>query len=107
MWSRALQVIAGAVTIGLSFVAIAYPGLALEAAAVVSVVMLIAGVELIVGGISKYRSQRAAQIGIGVLVIFLCKLSANYAGSCVRNSSRPRELLPSIRNCSSTAVSSA
>jgi hypothetical protein len=51
MWSRVLRIVAGAVTIGLSFVAIAYPGLALGAAVVLlSVVLLINGMELMAGG---------------------------------------------------------
>src|SRR5918998_496095 len=76
MWSRILRIVAGAVTIGLSFVAVAYPGLALEAAVVLlSVVMLIAGMELMAGGIFRYRSQRAAQIAIGALLVVLAGLA--------------------------------
>lgn len=75
MWSRVLRVVAGAVAIGLSFFAIAYPGLALGAVVVLlSVVLLISGVELIAGGIFHYRSHRAAQIGIGALVVVLAGL---------------------------------
>ena len=60
MWSRVLRVVAGAVAIGLSFFAIAYPGLAFGAVVVLlSVVLLISGVELIAGGIFHYRSHRA------------------------------------------------
>ena len=76
MWSRILRIVAGAVTVGLSFVAVAYPGLALEAAVVLlSVVLLIAGMELMAGGILRYRSQRAAQIGIGALLVVLAGLA--------------------------------
>jgi uncharacterized membrane protein HdeD (DUF308 family) len=76
MWSRILRIVTGAVAIGLSFVAIAYPGLALEAAVVLlSVVMLIAGMEMIAGGIFRYRSQRATQIGIGALLVVLAGLA--------------------------------
>lgn len=76
MWSRILRIVAGAVTVGLSFVAIAYPGLALEAAVILlSVVLLIAGMELMAGGIFRYRSQRAAQIGIGALLVVLAGLA--------------------------------
>ena len=76
MWSRILRIVIGAVAIGLSFVAIAYPGLALEAAVVLlSVVMLIAGMEMIAGGIFRYRSQRATQIGIGALLVVLAGLA--------------------------------
>jgi uncharacterized membrane protein HdeD (DUF308 family) len=76
MWSRILRIVAGAVTIGLSFVAVAYPGLALEAAVVLlSVVLLIAGMELMAGGIFRYRSQRAAQIAIGALLVVLAGLA--------------------------------
>ena len=76
MWSRVLRIVAGAVTIGLSFVAIAYPGLALGAAIVLlSVVLLINGMELMAGGIFRYRSHRAAQIGIGALLVILAGLA--------------------------------
>src|SRR5918998_1401577 len=76
MWSRILRIVAGAVTIGLSFVAVAYPGLALEAAVVLlSVVLLIAGMELMAGGIFRYRSQRVAQIAIGALLVVLAGLA--------------------------------
>ena len=76
MWSRILTIVVGAVALGLSFVAIAYPGLALEAAVVLlSVVLLIAGMEMIAGGIIQYRSQRAAQIGIGALLVILAGLA--------------------------------
>ena len=75
MWSRILRIVVGAVSIGLSFVAIAYPGLALEAAVVLlSVVLLIMGMELMAGGIFRYRSHRAVQIGIGVLLVVLAGL---------------------------------
>jgi uncharacterized membrane protein HdeD (DUF308 family) len=76
MWSRILRIVAGAVTVGLSFVAVAYPGLALEAAVVLlSVVLLIAGMELMAGGIFRYRSQRVAQIAIGALLVVLAGLA--------------------------------
>jgi uncharacterized membrane protein HdeD (DUF308 family) len=76
MWSRVLRVVVGAIAIGLSFVAIAYPGLALEASIMLlSVVLLIAGMELIAGGLFRYRSQRGVQIGIGVLVVVLAGLA--------------------------------
>jgi uncharacterized membrane protein HdeD (DUF308 family) len=75
MWSRVLRIVAGALAIGLSFITIAYPGLALQAAVVLlSVVLLIVGMELMAGGIFHYRSQRAAQIGIGALVVVLAGL---------------------------------
>lgn len=75
-WSRFLRIVAGAVMIGLSFIAIAFPGVALEAAVVLlSVILLIAGMELIAGALFRYRSQRAAQIGIGALVIVLAGLA--------------------------------
>jgi uncharacterized membrane protein HdeD (DUF308 family) len=76
MWSRILRIVAGAVGIGLSFVVIAYPGLALEAAVVLlSVVLLISGMEMMAGGIFRYRSQRAAHIGIGALLVILAGLA--------------------------------
>jgi uncharacterized membrane protein HdeD (DUF308 family) len=76
MWSRVLRVVAGAIAIGLSFIALAYPGTALAAAVVLlSVVLLITGMELIAGGLFRYRSQRAAQIGIGALIVVLAGLA--------------------------------
>lgn len=52
--------------------AIAFPGLAIETVMVViSVILLMFGVEQIAGGIFYYRNQRAAHVGIGVLVIAL------------------------------------
>lgn len=76
IWPRILRIVVGAVGIGLSFVVIAYPGLALEAAVVLlSVVLLISGMEMIAGGIFRYRSQRAAQIGIGALLVILAGLA--------------------------------
>ena len=81
MWSRVLRVITGAIAIGLSFVAIVYPGLALEASIVLlSVVLLIAGMELIAGGLFRYRSQRGVQIGIGSLVVVLAGLAIAFPG---------------------------
>lgn len=51
---------------------IAYPGLALETAVIViSVILLIIGIEHIAGGILLYRKHCAAHIGIGILVIAL------------------------------------
>jgi uncharacterized membrane protein HdeD (DUF308 family) len=68
----ALRIGIGAVSIALSLVAIAYPGLAVETAVVVvSVILLIVGIEQIAGGMFLYRSQRATHVGIGVLVIAL------------------------------------
>jgi uncharacterized membrane protein HdeD (DUF308 family) len=47
----------------------------LQAAVVLlSVVLLVVGMELMAGGIFHYRSQRAAQIGIGALVVVLAGL---------------------------------
>jgi uncharacterized membrane protein HdeD (DUF308 family) len=71
-WMRVLWVGIGAVSIILSLVAIAYPGLALEVAIlVISIILLIIGIEHIAGGILLYRNHRAAHIGIGILVIAL------------------------------------
>lgn len=71
-WLRALRIGIGAVSIVLSLVAIAYPGLAIETAVVViSVILLILGFEQIAGGIFHYRNQRAAHVGMGILVMGL------------------------------------
>jgi uncharacterized membrane protein HdeD (DUF308 family) len=72
VWMRVLRIDIGAISIALSLVAIAYPALAVEAAVVVvSVILLILGVEQIAGGIVLYRNQRAAHVGIGILLIAL------------------------------------
>jgi uncharacterized membrane protein HdeD (DUF308 family) len=71
-WMRMLRIGIGVISIVLSLVAIAYPGLALETAVVViSIILLIIGIEHIAGGILLYRNHRAAHIGIGILVIAL------------------------------------
>jgi uncharacterized membrane protein HdeD (DUF308 family) len=69
---RALRIGIGAVSIALSLVAIVYPGLAVETAVlVISVILLIVGIEQIAGGMFLYRNPRAAHVGIGILVIAL------------------------------------
>jgi uncharacterized membrane protein HdeD (DUF308 family) len=71
-WMRALRISIGAVSIALSLVAIVYPGLAVETAVpVISVILLIVGIEQIAGGMFLYRNQRAAHVGIGIFVIAL------------------------------------
>ncbi len=71
-WMRALRIGIGAASIALSLVAIAYPGLAIETAVVVvSIILLMLGIEQIAEGLFHYRNQRAAHVGIGALVIGL------------------------------------
>jgi uncharacterized membrane protein HdeD (DUF308 family) len=54
---RALRIGIGAVSIVLSLVAIAYPGLAIETAVlVVSIILVMLGVEQIIGGIFHYKN---------------------------------------------------
>ena len=70
LWVRILQIGIGAVSIAMSVVAIAYPGLAVATAVIViSAILLIAGIEQIAAGL--YRRHRIAQIGIGILDIAL------------------------------------
>jgi uncharacterized membrane protein HdeD (DUF308 family) len=76
-WMRALRIGIGAVSIALSLVAIVYPGLAVETAVlVISVILLIVGIEQIVGGMFLYRNQRAAHVAIGILVIIALAVAA-------------------------------
>ena len=76
-WMRALQIGIGTVSIVLSLVAIAYPGLAVETAVLVaSIILVMLGVEEIIGGIFHYKNQRAAHVGIGILVIIALVIAA-------------------------------
>jgi uncharacterized membrane protein HdeD (DUF308 family) len=76
-WMRALRIGIGAVSIVLSLVAIAYPGLAIETAVlVVSIILVMLGVEQIIGGIFHYKNQRAAHVGIGILIIIALAIAA-------------------------------
>jgi uncharacterized membrane protein HdeD (DUF308 family) len=69
---RALRIGIGAVSIALSLVAIVYPGLAVETAVlVISVILLIVGIEQIAGGMFLYRNQRAAHVGIGIILVII------------------------------------
>ena len=71
-WLRVLRIGIGAISIALSLMAIAYPGLAIETAVIVlSIVLLIIGIEQIAGGMFHYTNQRVAHVGIGILVIGL------------------------------------
>src|SRR5919202_4416072 len=71
-WLRVLRIGIGAISIALSLMAIAYPGLAIETAVIVlSIILLIIGIEQIAGGMFHYRNQRVAHVGIGILVIGL------------------------------------
>jgi uncharacterized membrane protein HdeD (DUF308 family) len=56
-WMRMLRIGIGVISIVLSLVTIAYPGLALETAVVViSIILLIIGIEHIAEGILLYRT---------------------------------------------------
>ena len=89
---RELRIGIGAVSIALSLVAIAYPGLAVETAVlVISVILLIVGIEQIVRGMFLYKYQRAAHVGMGILVIALAvaaiAIPVIFCGSCHNNAS--------------------
>ena len=79
IWMRALRIGAGAACVALSIAAIAYPGLAVEKAVVViSVILLIVGIDQIAGGVFVYRSHRAAHVGIEILVIALSSAAMTF-----------------------------
>jgi uncharacterized membrane protein HdeD (DUF308 family) len=72
VWMRMLRIGIGAVSIMLSLIAIAYPGLAVETAVIIfSIILIIIGIEHIAGGTMIYQNHGAAHIGIGILVIAL------------------------------------
>lgn len=77
IWMRALRIGAGAACVALSIAAIAYPGLAVEKA-VWLLILLIVGIDQIARGVFVYRSHRAAHIGIEILVITLSSAAMTF-----------------------------
>src|SRR5215210_8353672 len=78
-WVRALQIVIGAIAIGLSVSAIIYPVLAIVAPfTAAAIILLLFGIEQVVTGIFLYKQSRFAHIGLGILVIILSSIVMAY-----------------------------
>jgi uncharacterized membrane protein HdeD (DUF308 family) len=81
-WLRILQVVFGLISIGLSIAVLASPASAIATVIVLlSIVLLIVGIERIASGISAASTTRAstiANIGLGILVIILSAIAMAY-----------------------------
>src|ERR687890_861837 len=78
-WVRALQIGIGAVAIGLSLSAIIFPVLTVVATfTAAAIILLLFGIEQVVGGVFLYRRSRFAHIGLGILVIILSSIVMAY-----------------------------
>ena len=78
-WVRALQVGIGAIAIGLSLSAVMFPVLTVVATfTAAAIILLLFGIEQIVGGIFLYKRSRFAHIGLGILVIILSSIVMTY-----------------------------
>src|ERR671917_599383 len=78
-WVRALQIGIGAVAIGLSLSAIIFPVLTVVATfTAAAIILLLFGIEQVVGGVFLYRRSRFAHIGLGILVIILSRIVMAY-----------------------------
>lgn len=79
VWMCMLRIGIGAVSIMLSLIAIAYPGLAVETTVIIiSIILIIIGIEHIAGGTMIYQNHRAAHIGIEILVIALASAAVAF-----------------------------
>ena len=71
-WKRAAQIGLGAIAIILAIIAIVFPGLTLVSLVIIlAIVLLIVGIEKVIGGIFFQHKSRFAAIGLGILVIIL------------------------------------
>jgi uncharacterized membrane protein HdeD (DUF308 family) len=71
-WRRAAQIGLGAIAIILAIIAIVFPGLTLVSLVIIlAIVLLIVGIEKVIGGIFFQHRSRFAAIGLGILVIIL------------------------------------
>jgi uncharacterized membrane protein HdeD (DUF308 family) len=78
-WVRALQIGIGAIAIGLSLSAIIFPVLTVVATfTAAAIILLLFGIEQVVGGIFLYKRSRFAHIGLGILVIILSSIVMAY-----------------------------
>jgi uncharacterized membrane protein HdeD (DUF308 family) len=78
-WVRALQIGIGAIAIGLSLSAIIFPVLTVVATfTAAAIILLLFGIEQVVGGIFLYKRSRFAHIGLGILVIILSSIVLAY-----------------------------
>ena len=71
-WKRAAQIGLGAIAIILAIIAIVFPGLTLVSLVIIlAIVLLLVGIEKVIGGIFFQHKSRFAAIGLGILVIIL------------------------------------
>jgi uncharacterized membrane protein HdeD (DUF308 family) len=71
-WKRAAQIGLGAIAIILAIIAIVFPGLTLVSLVIIlAIVLLMVGIEKVIGGIFFQHKSRFAAIGLGILVIIL------------------------------------
>jgi uncharacterized membrane protein HdeD (DUF308 family) len=78
-WVRALQIGIGVVAIGLSLSGIIFPVLTVVATfTVAAIILLLLGIEHVIGGIFLYKRSRFAHIGLGILVIILSSIVMAY-----------------------------
>jgi uncharacterized membrane protein HdeD (DUF308 family) len=78
-WVRALQIGIGIIAIGLSLAAVMFPVVTVVATfTAAAIILLLFGIEQIVGGIFLYKRSRFAHIGLGILVIILSSIVMAY-----------------------------
>ena len=78
-WVRALQIGIGVFAIGLSLSAIIFPVLTVVATfTAAAIILLLFGIEQVVGGVYLYKRSRFAHIGLGILVIILSSIIMAY-----------------------------
>jgi uncharacterized membrane protein HdeD (DUF308 family) len=78
-WIRALQIGIGAIAIGLSLSAVIFPVLTVVATfTAAAIILLLLGIEQVVGGVFLYKRSRFAHIGLGILVIILSGIVMAY-----------------------------
>ena len=78
-WVRALQIGIGVFAIGLSLSAIIFPVLTVVATfTAAAIILLLFGIEQVVGGVYLYKRSRFAHIGLGILVIILSSIVMAY-----------------------------
>ena len=71
-WRRAAQIGLGGIAIILAIIAIVFPGLTLVSLVIIlAIVLLMVGIEKVIGGIFFQHKSRFAAIGLGILVIIL------------------------------------
>jgi uncharacterized membrane protein HdeD (DUF308 family) len=78
-WLRSVQIGLGALTIGVSIFALAFPAFTyISVVWVLAVVLLFVGIEQIIVGIFSPRKSRWSSVGLGVLVLIFAGIAMSY-----------------------------